>query len=750
MTGSRRHRRRRNAAEAMALAVWLAAGSTAAAFGQAGQADCDEAMYITMDPYGGITEASVVKSYSLYGTKEIVDYGDYLEVNNMTDYTVPHIDGSQVVFRLQEDSDIDRFYFEGKLEPEQAAKSLPWDIHVTYRLNGVERTLEEIAHEKGLVEILIDILPDRDAGDYYKNNMTLEVASVVDMEKNLSVEAPGAQIQSAGSMKAVLFMVFPGEEQHFELRIGSDDFQFGGLMFLMVPVTLSQLDDLGELRDARDTVKDSADAISDSLDVLLDSLEGIEQGLHTTVDGLQSLEQSRQAISGRKEGIYIDADKALEILMELSDRGIPFTGYVEEARNALEDGNADINDLTDLVEALDDDLEDLGWDLSDVRDDLKSTGDILDNAGNDLKEWESQLEKLKKDLEQLKSAKEKLEKKGARAQTYMDSLQTLRDSLEGHEDIMGISPEEVKQLKDKLDKILGAGLPQLPQEEFDRLIASASDALRQLQESMGGITPDPGLVQLIEQLKKLTGGVGDQAAARLDSLIEEVQGQIDALETMISRVRVGGESISYVLSDSRDVISTLKRGGSSIQDVIGQVSAVRGTVNAYHQTAVEAAEDTGRLIDSAVKGTDAMYRLMSDVENTLRQAGVPLDRGARITIEGLSEALNHGIEGLSRTTTIRDAKTTVEDLIEDKWDEYTGEKMNLLNADVNARKVSFTSAGNREPQSLQIILRTQGTGETEKEPEAEVDEAFHAQGNFLDRIWNILKEIARAISSIFR
>lgn len=409
MTGSRRHRRRRNAAEAMALAVWLAAGSTAAAFGQAGQADCDEAMYITMDPYGGITEASVVKSYSLYGTKEIVDYGDYLEVNNMTDYTVPHIDGSQVVFRLQEDSDIDRFYFEGKLEPEQAAKSLPWDIHVTYRLNGVERTLEEIAHEKGLVEILIDILPDRDAGDYYKNNMTLEVASVVDMEKNLSVEAPGAQIQSAGSMKAVLFMVFPGEEQHFELRIGSDDFQFGGLMFLMVPVTLSQLDDLGELRDARDTVKDSADAISDSLDVLLDSLEGIEQGLHTTVDGLQSLEQSRQAISGRKEGIYIDADKALEILMELSDRGIPFTGYVEEARNALEDGNADINDLTDLVEALDDDLEDLGWDLSDVRDDLKSTGDILDNAGNDLKEWESQLEKLKKDLEQLKSAKEKLE-----------------------------------------------------------------------------------------------------------------------------------------------------------------------------------------------------------------------------------------------------------------------------------------------------------------------------------------------------
>lgn len=750
MKGSRRHIRQRRAAGAAALALWFTAEGVTAAFGQAGQADCDEAMYITLDPYGNATEASVVKSYSLYGTKEIVDYGDYLEVNNMTDYTVPDIDSGQVVFRLPEDSDLDRFYFEGKLEPGQAEENLPWDIKVTYRLNGVERTLEEIAHEKGLVEILIDVIPHKDASDYYKNNMTLEVASVVDMEKNLSVEAQGAQIQSAGSVKAVLFMVFPGEEQHFELRIGTDDFEFGGLMFLMVPVTLSQLDDLEELRDAKDTVKDSADAISDSLDVLLDSLEGIEKGLHTTVGGLDALEQSRQTISGKKGGIYVDADRALEVLLELSDRGVPFTGYVKEAQNALQDGNQDINGLTDLIEDMDNDLEDLSWDLSDVRDDLKGTEDLLGSAGNDLKAWESQLEKLKKDLDQLKSARAELEKKGTRAQAYMDSLQNLRTALEEHEDVLGMSPEEVKQLKEKLDRILGTNLPKLPQEELDRLVASASDALRQIQEGLGGITPDPGLVQLIEQLKQLAGSAGNEAAARLDGLIQELQGQIDAIETVIRRVRSGGESISYVLSDSRDIIGTLKQGGRGAQDVIWQVSAIRGNVNKYHQTALGAAEDTERLIDSAVRGTDAMYQLMTDVENTLRQAGVPLDRGARITIEGLSQALNYGIEGLSRTTTIRDAKTTVEDLIEDKWDEYTGEKMNLLNADVNARKMSFTSSENPEPQSLQIILRTEGTGETEEEPEAEVDESFHAQGNFLDRIWNILKEIVRAVSSIFK
>lgn len=455
-------------------------------------------------------------------------------------------------------------------------------------------------------------------------------------------------------------------------------------------------------------------------------------------------------ISGKKGGIYVDADRALEVLAELSNRGVPFTGYMREAQNALVDGNEDINGLTDLIQDLDNDLEDLSWELSDVRDDLKGSQNLLDSAGDDLKAWENQLEKLKKDLDQLKSAKETLGKKGTRAESYMGSLQNLRNALEGREDMMGISPEEVKQLKDRLDAILGIGMPQVPSEEFDRLIASASDALRQIQGDLGGIIPDTGLAQLIEQLKKLAGGSGDEAAARLDLLIEEVQGQIDAIETIIRRVRSGGESISYVLSDSRDVIGTLKQGGKGAQDIIRQVSAIRETVNKYHQTAMGAAQDTERLIDSAVRGTDAMYQLMSDVENTLRQAGVPLDQGARITIAGLSQALNQGIEGLSGTTTVRDAKTTVEDLIEEKWDEYTGEKMNLLNADVNAPKVSFTSAKNPEPQSLQIILRTEGTGETEEEPEAVVDETFHAQGNFLDRIWNILKEIVRAVTSVFR
>ena len=166
----------------------------------------------------------------------------------------------------------------------------------------MERRLEELAHEKGVLKISIDAVPNTGTSEYFRNNMTMEIAAVVDMDQNLSVEAPGAQIQSIGSMKTVLFMVMPGEEQHFELEIGSNDLEFSGLLFLMAPVTISQLERLEDLRKARDTVKDSADAIGDSLDVVLDSLDGLQGGLGSTVEAWDSWTGPDRSFQTPREG----------------------------------------------------------------------------------------------------------------------------------------------------------------------------------------------------------------------------------------------------------------------------------------------------------------------------------------------------------------------------------------------------------------------------------------------------------------
>lgn len=732
------------------LAAVMTASAGIASFGAAGVPVCDEAMYVTMDPYGGISEASVVKSYELHGAREITDRGTYQAVHNMTGMEEPEVDGDTVIFRLLEEPENDRFYFEGRMEPEEVSETLPWDIAVSYRLNGVERRLEELAHEKGVLKISIDAVPNAGTSEYFRNNMTMEIAAVVDMDQNLSVEAPGAQIQSIGSMKTVLFMVMPGEEQHFELEIGSNDLEFSGLLFLMAPVTISQLERLEDLRKARDTVKDSADAIGDSLDVILDSLDGLQGGLGSTVEGLGQLDRSRQILSDAKGGIYVDADQALALLKELSDRGIPFPAYVEEARKALEDMNGELNAMNTSVQALDDQLESLGYGLKHVTMDLNDTADLLYDTRHDVGDLEDGLARLRKDLEELKEKKEAVRKRVAELKKVIARLKELQEQIQGHGDVLGISDQEREELMEQLSGFCG-GFADEAWEKYEAVTASGSDAVGDALGDLAGVGTEiagKGLSRLIRALEALVGAA--EKPSRLESMIGSVTQSISTLEHIIYRVHRDGESLENVLSDTGDVADTLRHTAATGQNLVEHVDRLTGILNTYHGTASASLKDTGLLIDSAVRGTDAMHTLLSNVEESLKKAGEPLDAGTKKTIEGLSSALSAALSGLSETGVIRDAKNTVEDLADEKWEEYTGEDMTILNADIHAEKVSFTSGENPEPQSLQIILRTEGTKETEEDSVPAMSEDFQAEGNIFQRLWSILVRIAEAVAGVFR
>ena len=732
------------------LAAVMTASAGIASFGAAGVPVCDEAMYVTMDPYGGISEASVVKSYELHGAREITDRGTYQAVHNMTGMEKPEVDGDTVIFRLLEEPENDRFYFEGRMEPEEVSGTLPWDITVSYRLNGVERRLEELAHEKGVLKISIDAVPNAGTSEYFRNNMTMEIAAVVDMDQNLSVEAPGAQIQSIGSMKTVLFMVMPGEEQHFELEIGSNDLEFSGLLFLMAPVTISQLERLEDLRKARDTVKDSADAIGDSLDVILDSLDGLQGGLGSTVEGLGQLDRSRQILSDAKGGIYVDADQALALLKELSDRGIPFPAYVEEARKALEDMNGELNAMNTSVQALDDQLESLGYGLKHVTMDLNDTADLLYDTRHDVGDLEDGLARLRKDLEELKEKKEAVRKRVAELKKVIARLKELQEQIQGHGDVLGISDQEREELMEQLSGFCG-GFADEAWEKYEAVTASGSDAVGDALGDLAGVGTEiagKGLSRLIRALEALVGAA--EKPSRLESMIGSVTQSISTLEHIIYRVHRDGESLENVLSDTGDVADTLRHTAATGQNLVEHVDRLTGILNTYHGTASASLKDTGLLIDSAVRGTDAMHTLLSNVEESLKKAGEPLDAGTKKTIEGLSSALSAALSGLSETGVIRDAKNTVEDLADEKWEEYTGEDMTILNTDIHAEKVSFTSGENPEPQSLQIILRTEGTKETEEDSVPAMSEDFQAEGNIFQRLWSILVRIAEAVAGVFR
>src|SRR5699024_8827294 len=116
---------------------------------------------------------------------------------------------------------------------------------------------EKLAGASGLVEIHIQAIPNEQAKEYYRNNMLLMAAVPVDRSKCYSVEAEGSQTQSLGDTTAVVFSALPGEEGDFTVRIGTDSFETTGVILVMAPGTVNDLEHIKDLKEAKDTWQDA-------------------------------------------------------------------------------------------------------------------------------------------------------------------------------------------------------------------------------------------------------------------------------------------------------------------------------------------------------------------------------------------------------------------------------------------------------------------------------------------------------------
>ncbi|MDE7243782.1 MAG: hypothetical protein K2O18_07385 [Oscillospiraceae bacterium] len=321
----------------LGTAMVLSLNITAAALAAGPAPACDETYYATLDYYGGLKDSSVVKSYRTNGNTVLNDFGKYDAVTNLTDSRTASISGEKVTFDLS-DSIPNKFYFEGKTS--QPYMDFPWKLSLSYALNGVPQKAEDLAGKSGVAEITLDAVPNPDASEYSRNNLVLTAVSMFNGGDILSLDAPGAQVQMVGNMYCVVYMVLPGEEQHFTIRAGSEDFSYNGMILLAVPATLQQLEQVADLRDAKETAEDSYHAIDDSMSAILDAMDGMSGHLNAAASGLDVLNTARGTISGGKGTVYSSVDLALAAVEELTKSLEPITGILTPVEEPAGDGEA--------------------------------------------------------------------------------------------------------------------------------------------------------------------------------------------------------------------------------------------------------------------------------------------------------------------------------------------------------------------------------------------------------------------------
>ncbi|MDW2800536.1 hypothetical protein RZO55_23500 [Clostridium boliviensis] len=720
----------------------------------------DETLYVTMDPYGEIKESSIVKVYRMNGSEPLTDYGTYDKVINLTDHSQPVIgeDGS-VTFHPEEGEN--RFYFEGQTKTEK--KELPWNITVSYRLNGVEKKADELAGEKGLIEVNVDLVPNKGVSDYYKNNMTLMGSAVVDMDKNLSLEAEGAQVQTVGNLSTVAFFALPGEEGHYSIRIGTDDFKFTGIVFAMVPLTVSQLDKVKDLREAKETMEDSADEISASLDVVLNTMEQMKKSIDTTSDGIRGLDKTRQIVADSKGKVYQNADDALTALDGLSQTLRPFYNHTENAKNALNELRNQTNHLTEILSDLSPDLKDLQEGVRELRDELEELQRLANSPETGLKAqmFFKQLDKTQEHLNTLTQQQRTLAEELASLAQMLPQLTALTGSLSAS--AQGLSSEDLEEL---LEDVSEEGL------------ADEAEISSYLFNERGySVTEISALTSYLTSALETENLASPSSASSADSSAAS-QAAIKAAAPLAKILPQLADSGAVLTSDMTNFLGLAKvllgdlyaeknhingaadgviKGADSIgqlcdtaDDLIGNAEELNGILHRHHDEMLNTLTDMGKMTDSASRGIDSMNVFLRSLEDQMKTVGNSLNGSTQKTLNGLADTLNVAGNGLNQTEVLRNAKDTIKKTIDDKWDEYTTEDTTLLNIDLEAKPVSMTSAKNPAPKSIQIILRTGEIKQDEENSDLAVDEDFHPDGSVFHRIGNIFKSIFHFFTSIFK
>lgn len=659
----------------------------------AGQAEVavDESMYVNLDYYGNIDKVNVVKGCDLNGQTSFTDYGNYTDVTNMSDYTEPVIEGNKVTWNVSPDFK-GRFYYKGGLDTKQVA--LPWNFDVSYKLNGVPKNADELAGASGLIEIHIDAKfnDSADVKEYYKDNFVLAVAVMVDTNDCYSLEADGAQKQNVGSNSAVVFTALPGEDGDFTVRIGTDSFETSGVFMAMTPLTGSDLEHVKDLKEAKDTWKESGDEMHDSLQQMALSVEAMRDGINSLQNGMNSAESARKTWSGAKDSILDGNDRTLETLSAVSDQLEAMIPHLETAKEAADTAHDSLGDIVNTVREMQDPLNKLHSALKGIK-----------SGSADMSGQVSPLNQLMQQIIALDATLQ------ASEQAYVTALASMGVSLQNVDDDYYLDGE-VELYDDRVATASNA--------------SSSSAAASAAAAAASGVTLSQG--QLLQTLVTKKAAL-EKLSAASNKLASELSGLLDDVS----------DAAKYTaeLTDSLEMLTE-------------DTAALYDSMDSYYPDLQASLDDSEELLNRTTEAMNTSISTAAIVQNTLRNSSDNLDAATRDSIRGTLELLDKSLSVLDSTASIRHAGVTMKEAIDKEWDDLDGDTR-FLRMDPDAEKISFTSDENKEPESVQIILRT---AEISLDDEDELLDAESEAENQspLRRIWNVLVKMWKAVVEIFK
>ncbi|MFI8685984.1 YhgE/Pip domain-containing protein [Rossellomorea sp. NPDC077527] len=283
------------------LPSFLAVPAQAATEGKV--ASKDEVVYATLDAGGDLNDIYVVNTFEVTHGGKILDYGDFSSVKNLTDLKKLEQEGQKV----EMDAPEGKFTYQGNMKEET---ELPWDVAVTYSLDGKKIDPSQLAGKSGHLDISIDTAENKHTGSVFYDNYLLQVSlNLPNTYEN--IEAADGMVASAGKDKQITFTVMPGKEKKMSVEADVKDFEFKGVQIAAVPSTLpidttgteNMTDDMSELSDAIGKLNTGVADLKSGVSQLNNGAAQLRNGSAQYKNGINELNGSSSQIVGASNSI---------------------------------------------------------------------------------------------------------------------------------------------------------------------------------------------------------------------------------------------------------------------------------------------------------------------------------------------------------------------------------------------------------------------------------------------------------------
>ena len=759
----KRNKLRRVTATALLLSFALPQCAQAAA----PTVETDETVYINMDYYGAPTNTRIVKGVNLNGHTEFTDFGDYKDVYNMSTFDEPTLKEGSVYWKL--DTDKNRFYYEC-IPNDTVNIQMPWNFDVSYKLNGVPVEADQCAGASGTIQMDIHAVPNTYASDYYKNNMMLVCATGIDMSKALSIDAPGAQIQSFGTYKLVMFMGLPGEENTFTVRIGSNDFESMGLIMFMTPATTSALDIMSSMRDIKDRLENSGDNLYTGVSSMLSTMQAVQGSLSSMSSGISGIDQVRKQLIKDRGTLDPRTDAALNALNELTGKSDSLIPELNSAKDTLTSLNATTSSILTTLEESGADIPEYQKLLNDVKTSLGNLEDLFDDlddeTGNSSRtiarirsaseDLSKELEALRQDLSSLSGNLENLDLETPVSKELTNYVSAMTSSTAQS---AGTAASQKKYLE-----IMSTITDDMSDEEKAKIEEKAKAEAAKAGEAAGAAAVQSSaaynnaqaLAALMTGIKSGSSAVTSDMQSmtkQLESVTKEMSGLLDATNSLLKDL----EDIADVFDEYKGLPQDFTQEGKKLTELangsldrvnkmLADIPALRESLDTMTTTANIAIDKTTSLITSTKKALSTSYDLVNTANSVLRSVRSQADASTQATIDSLLDTLGK-LSGSTASGQMQTATNSIHSAVKDAETDLEDDT-NVLNIDTSADLESVTSSMNPSPSSLQFILRTEEISVDDDDDDGTSDQDAADEGVFA-RICNIFKKLFTAITGVF-